>query len=427
MKIDRIDVTIQGGFDIDLPRMVPVEQRFPREAVEDVEATLLASLAALPSPALAGKRIAITVGSRGTYGMLTILATLARQLREWGAEPFIVPTMGSHGGATAEGQLGVLANYGITEDATGMPIHASMDVVEVGRLADGTPLYCDRIAHEADGIVLLNKVKPHTSYKGTHESGLAKMAAIGLGKHKGAVTLHDHGFARFAELIPAAGEKLIGALNIVFGVAVLENAYHGVGLIEAIPPERIMAREKELLVTAKGFLGRLLVPSIDVLIVVEIGKNIGGSGMDTNVTGRPSIPQPGFEAPPIQRIIVRGLTEETHGNGTGIGLADFTTRRCFEQIDLGVSYTNVITATVPAAAKMPLIVNDDREALVLALKTCNRVAPENARIVRITNTKELHHILISETCLADCEGRTDVLAAGEARPIRFDDTGHLMG
>jgi len=330
MGLDRIDVTLQGGLDIGLPRMVPVEQKFPRETVEDVEAALGASLAALPPADLAGKRIAITVGSRGTYSMLTILTTLARQLREWGAEPFIVPTMGSHGGATAEGQLGVLANYGITEDAVGMPIRSSMDVIEAARLADGTPLYCDSIASQADGIVLLNKVKPHTSYKGTHESGLAKMAAIGLGKHKGAVTLHSFGFHRFAELVPAAGEALIGALDIVFGVAVLENAYHSVGHIEAIPPDRIMAREKELLVKAKSFLGRLLVPAIDVLIVDEIGKNIGGSGMDTNVTGRPSVPQPGFEAPPIQRIIVRGLTEATHGNGTGIGMADFTTRRCFE-------------------------------------------------------------------------------------------------
>ena len=426
MQTDRINVTVQGGLDIDLPRMVPVEQRFPRETVEDVEATLRASLAQLPDPDLAGKRVAITVGSRGTYSMVTILTTLAGQLREWGAEPFIVPTMGSHGGATAEGQLGVLANYGITEDSVGMPIHASMDVIEAARLADGTPLYCDRIASEADGIVLLNKVKPHTSYKGTHESGLAKMAVIGLGKHKGAVTLHDHGFARFAELVPAAGDALIGALPILFGVAILENAYHSVGHIEAIEPERIMAREKELLVKAKGFLGRLLVPAIDVLIVDEIGKNIGGSGMDTNVTGRPSIPQPGFDAPPIQRIIVRGLTEATHGNGTGIGLADFTTRQCFEQIDLGVSYTNVITATVPAAAKMPLIMNDDREALVVAVKTCNRVASASARIVRIINTKEVHRILISEPCLADCEGRTDILAVGEARPIRFDETGHLL-
>ena len=188
----------------------------------------------------------------------------------------------------------------------------------------------------------------------------------------------------------------------------------------------IKFREKELLVKAKGFLGRLLVPAIDVLIVDEIGKNIGGSGMDTNVTGRPSVPQPGFEAPPIQRIIVRGLTEATHGNATGIGLADFTTRRCFEAIDLGVSYTNVITATVPAAAKMPLIMNDDREALVVAVKTCNRVVPEEARIVRITNTKEVHSILVSEPCLADCEGRADILVAGEPRPIRFDQTGHLV-
>ena len=427
MRLDRIDATIEGGVDIPLPRMVPVEQHFPRDAVDDVAAAVRGTLAALPPGDWAGKRIAITAGSRGISGILAILGTLGEQLRAWGAEPFVVPAMGSHGGATAEGQAGVLANYGITEDKLGMPIRSSMEVVEVARLDDGTPLYCDRLASEADGIVVCNKVKPHTSYKGTHESGLAKMMAIGLGKHKGAVTLHNLGFPCFHELIPAAGRALLENLPVVFGLAVLENAYDGIAMIEAIRPERIMEREQELLAHAKTLFGRLLMPAIDVLVVDEIGKNFGGSGMDTNVTGRTSSMQPGFDAPPIGRIIVRGLSEPTHGNATGIGMADFVTLRCVDQIDFGVTYTNVITAAVPGAAKLPVIMNDDREALAVAIKTCTNVAIEDARIVRIANTKKLQRILISETCLPDIEGRTDFTVLGQPEPIRFDETGHLAG
>jgi hypothetical protein len=427
VDLGEIRITVEGGMDYPLPKMVPVEQVFPRDTVIDVAAAVRETLGALPAAEWTGKRIAITAGSRGIPDIAEILGATVKQLRDWGAEPFIVPAMGSHGGATAEGQIGVLRNYGVTEDSVGAPIHASMDVVEVAALADGTPLYCDRIAHESDGIVVCNKIKPHASYKGPHESGLFKMLAIGLGKHKGAVSLHKLGFGCFRDAIPEAGHALLQRLPIVFGLGILENAFDGVAHVEAIVPERIPVRETELLEKARSLLGRLLMSSIDVLIVDRIGKNYGGSGMDTNVTGRPGSRLPGFPAPPIQKIVVRDLSDETHGNATGIGMADYTTRHCFGKIDLGVSYTNAITATLTDVAKIPLVLENDRQAIIIALKTCNNITPATARVVRIPNTKKLEKILVSEAYLPEI-GESDVLKlAGESRPLEFDELGCLLG
>ena len=425
MRIDRIDAAIEGGTEYPFPKMVPVDQHFDRPRVEDIEKTVRTEMGKLDPTAFRGKRIAITAGSRGIAGLVEILATVVARLRDWGAEPFIVPAMGSHGGATAEGQVRVLDGYGITEENIGAPILSSMDVVEVARLDDGRPLYCDKIAYGADGIVVCNKVKPHADFKAEYESGLVKMMALGLGKHKGAATIHTHGFGSFQKVLPEAGKALLENLPVCFGVAILENAFDDLMVVEVIPPERILEREKELLSLAKDSIARLLLPEIDVLVIDEIGKNISGEGMDPNVTGRPGSGLPGFDAPAIQKIVVLDVTPESHGNGVGIGMADITTLRCVNKLDLGAIYTNAITATIVDPAKIPLFMNNDREAIAVALKTCNRIMPQTARVVRIKNTLEVHRILVSEALVPVVEANPRMSLVGAPQSLEFDADGYL--
>ena len=426
MPIDKVDITILNAEKYaQFPRMVPVEQRFPADAITDVAAHVRQTVAALPKPDVKGKSIAITAGSRGIPNIVEILATVVSVLREWGADPFIVPAMGSHGNANAEGQKGVLTGYGITEESVGAPIRASMEVVQVAEMPDGTPLYCDKHARSADGIVVCNKIKAHSNYKADYESGLAKMMVIGLGKHVGATQFHSFGFARFHEMIPTAGARLLNALPVVFALGLVENAYGKMAIIEALQPKDLLAREKELLVISKKIMGQLLMPSIDLLIVDEIGKDISGQGMDPNVTGRASSGLPGFVSIPIGRIFVRGISEPSHGNIAGIGTADLTTVKVFNEADLGATYTNGITARNLEGAKLPMIANSDRQAMTISLMNSPGVEPSQARIVRIKNTKKLQHILVSEAYLPELREREDFAILGEPVPITFDSTGTI--
>lgn len=426
MDLGPIDVTIEGGMVYPFPPLIPVDQHFDRKRLHDIDAAVTEQLRRIPDGHVAGKSIAITVGSRGIMGLVEITRALVAGLRAKGAHPFLVPSMGSHGGATAEGQVAVLKGYGITEQSTGAEIRSSMEVVEVARLADGTPLYIDRIAWEADGIVLANKIKPHADFKAGYESGLVKMLCIGLGKHRGAVALHNHGFARFPEILPEAGARLLERLPVLFGLAILENAFDDLMALEVIPRDRILAREKELLEVAKASIGRLDFTDIDVLIVDEIGKNISGEGMDPNVTGRPGSGLPGFDALDIQKIVALDVTPQSHGNGVGIGSADLSTRRCVEKIDLGAVYTNAITATILNPAKLPMVLNSDHDAIVVALKTCNLITPETARIVRIRNTLEIQRIWVSPALLPHVKASDRLSVAGPQRPMAFDATGRLQ-
>ncbi|QDG75402.1 lactate racemase domain-containing protein [Labrenzia sp. PHM005] len=426
MDLGPIDVTIEGGMDYPFPPLIPVAQRFARPRLTDVEGVIRSEVARIVAADLAGKRIAITVGSRGIAELPRVIKALIVELRLRNAEPFIVPSMGSHGGATAAGQVKVLEGYGITEASVEAPIHSSMDVVLVDRLEDGTPLYLDKYAYEADGIVIANKVKPHADFKGQYESGLVKMLCVGLGKHKGAVALHDHGFGRFHNLLPKAAERLLTKVPVLFGLAVLENAYDDLMHLEAIPADQIMHREKDLLETAKASIGRLQFPEIDVLIVDEIGKNISGEGMDPNVTGRPGSRLPGFDAPDIQKIVALDVTPQSYGNGVGIGSADLTTRRCVEKINLGAMYTNAITATILEPAKLPMILNSDRDAICVALKTCNRITPDTAKIVRIKNTLEVEKISVSPALLPHVQTSGDFDVLGQPETIKFDHSGRII-
>lgn len=426
MQLEQIQITLDGGLNYDFPSLLEVEQQFPRKREESIEQAVRREMQKLSEADLSGKRIAITAGSRGIIGIVEILRQLGDQLRLMGAEPFVVPAMGSHGRATAAGQVQVLRGYDITEASIGMPIHSSMDAVEIGQLEDGTPLFCDRLAFAADGIVICNKIKPHADFKGDYESGLVKMLAIGLGKHKGATVMHSHGFEHFHQMLPQAGELLLGKLPIVFGLAILENAYHDLMAIEIIRPEQILCREKELLVDAKRNIARLLLPAIDLLIVDEIGKNISGEGMDPNVTGRPgSGLLAGFDAPKIQKIVVLDITEESHGNGVGIGMADISTLQCVNKLDFNAMYTNAATATILDPAKIPLVMNNDRDALALALRLCNRVTLQTARVVRIKNTLDLHSIKVSAACLPTIESSKDLSVVGSPQALLFASSGRL--
>jgi hypothetical protein len=423
--LDHIDIAIQGQKETQLPRMMPVEQRFPRDGITDPAAAVRETMGQLPKPDLAGKRIAITAGSRGIPHLVEIMAAMVGQLKEWGADPFIVPAMGSHGNATAEGQLEVLAGYGITEQSMGVPILSSMEVVETASV-EGVPLYCDKHAIEADGIVVCNKIKAHSNYKGDYESGLCKMTVIGLGKHKGAAMFHSLGFARFADIVPKAAAEQIKSLPFVFALGLVENAYDGLAVIEAMPADHMIAREKELLALSKDVMGKFLMSSIDVLIVDEVGKNISGQGMDPTVTGRASSGLPGFVAPPISRIVIRDISEPSHGNAAGIGVADLVTLRLYNKLDLGAMYTNGITARNLEGVRIPVVVNNDRQAIEVALFTSFGVDPTTARIVRIKNTKKLQKIWMSEPYLAEIETSDSFELLGPPEPVKFDPDGYLV-
>ncbi|MDF2531157.1 MAG: hypothetical protein K0Q65_738 [Clostridia bacterium] len=428
MIFDQVNVTVEGGlYGVVLPRMLKVKQRFKSNMIGDIELEIIKEIRSkVDMAALQGKRIAITAGSRGIKHIDKITLCVIKELKKAGAQPFIVPAMGSHGGATAEGQKNFLKNYDITEESMGIEIISSMETIQIDTLEDGVPVYCDKNAYESDGIVLINKIKPHADFKGDYESGLVKMMAIGLGKHKGATYLHKKGFDTFAELLPRVGVSFVKNAPVLFGLALVENAYDNPMMVEVIKSEDILSREKELLRVAKDNIAKIKFEDIDVLIIDEIGKNISGEGMDPNVTGRPgSYLNEGFEAPGIQKIVVLDVTEQSHGNGAGIGMCDISTIGCVQKINLGVMYTNSVTATILGPAKLPVMMNNDREAIAIALITCNRIDFNNPRIVRIKNTLELDEIEISEALIDYVKRSEDLEIISEPYEMPFDGTYRL--
>jgi hypothetical protein len=412
--------------DVPLPALVAVRQRFPAPEVADVRAAIAEQLArpGVGDAVRPGMRIAVAVGSRGVARVGEIVAAVVAELRRRGAEPFVVPAMGSHGGATAEGQLEVLAELGVTERTAGCPIVSSMEVVEVGRLANGLPVFVDRHAHEADGVVVVNRVKPHTSFRGPSESGLVKMVAIGLGKQKGADRCHAYGLGHMAEHIRAMAEVALARSRILFGVASVENAYDRPMRIEAVSAADILRRDPELLVEARGNMPRIPFDPIDVLVVDRIGKEISGTGMDPNVTGRYSTPY-ASGGPRVEKIVALDLSDGTHGNGLGVGLADFTTLRLVRRLDLAKMYMNALTSTVTTPARIPATLPTDREALQAAVKTSAAKDLARVRLVRIRDTLHLGELWISEALLDEARANPDLTIEGRPEPMRFDDAGRL--
>jgi hypothetical protein len=374
----------------------------------------------------AGQAIAVGCGSRGIANIATIVKCVIRELQALGARPFIFPAMGSHGAATAEGQKKVLEGYGITEASTGVPVRATMDTVIVGKLADGTPVHMDRFAAEADGIVVINRIKPHTAFRGATESGITKMLAIGIGKIVGAATYHQHGMDAFPELLPKVRDVNLARRNVLFGVGMVENAHDQTAAIEVIPSERIAGREPVLQDMAKKLMPQLFFDEIDVLIIDEMGKNISGAGFDPNITGRNRRAVQWNYGPLTKKIVVLGLTPETHGNATGVGGADIITMRLFREIDIPSTYANIITSMNLDGGAIPMVMNTEREAIQLAVKTVVRVKPKECRIVRIRNTLELAQIQVSEPLLAEVRARPDRFQiASPPAPFAFDAEGGL--
>lgn len=414
-----------------LPNFQRIRQQFPRPRVEDIEAGVFAAIARLNlGETCHGRRIAITAGSRGLAELVPLLRATVHCLQSLGAQPFIVPAMGSHGGATAGGQVAVLANLGVSEASVGAPIHSSMDVVEVGRLPNGMPVYTDRLAAEADGIVIFNRVKPHTDFFAELESGLAKSAVLGLGKQHGAETVHSYGLEGLTGLMPQAARLVTQNAPVLFGLASVENAYHEVASITAMPPEGIGGEaEKDLLRQAYTLMPRFPFPEIDVLIVEQIGKNISGVGLDPNVTGRAKVH--GVDdsiSCDIHTIAVLDLTEETHGNASGIGLADVTTLRLVEKIDFETFYINCLTAGICGIqrAAIPMVAPDDRAAVLAAVRTCGRPDPRQARIVRIRHTLALDEMDVSESLLPQLAGQAQIMPLGAPFALEFDAAGNLV-
>jgi len=409
-----------------LPRMFRVEQTLEGPAIADVSGTIHDKIRklGLQNQVKTGQSIAITAGSRGITGIDRIIRAVVDECRTLGLRPFIVPAMGSHGGATAEGQLHLLEHYGITESTMGCQIKSGMDTVRVGDFRN-IPVFCDKNAWEADYIVVVARVKPHTDFDNEIESGLFKMMSIGLGKRQGAEHYHRAGHDyTYAEVFPSVGKKLLETGKVLFGLAIVENGYGQTAKVEAMLPKDFYETEKSLLVQAKTWLGKLPFGSLDLLIVDEMGKNISGTGMDPNVIGRPCI-QKRPDKPRIRQLLVRDLTSESDGNALGIGMADLTTKRLVDKISHTTTNINVITTGALDLAKIPMSFASDREAIQTALGMIGLTAPENARVARIKNTLHLIQMEVSQP-LADEVARNPRLSRLTAPvPMAFDIEGNL--
>ena len=414
------------------PRIATVTQRFDSQRVENVESALLAEFQRKREllEGTSGLRVAVCVGSRGISQISDIVRVLVKELKKAGCDPFIVPAMGSHGGGTAEGQTRILSGYGITESNVGAPLMASMDVVEIGSTVDGVPVHVDRAAFESDGIILVNRVKPHTDFKGKAESGLMKMSAVGLGNIDGATHLHrfTHSLG-YERLIITKAQSIIASGKVLMGLAIVENADHQPAHLELIPSEEIVEREQQLLLRAKDLMPVLPVSPIDLLIIDRIGKNISGTGLDPNVTGRwfgfNSLWQ---DTPDVHRIAVLDLTRETHGNAVGIGLADFCTQRLVDKIDKDATYLNALTAHFTVPARIPIHFSTDRETIRRALLSIGgRGRPEGKRVIRILDTLSLNTLEVSESILEELRDHPNIVQIGGLRALTFDGNGALAG
>jgi hypothetical protein len=380
------------------PPLARVRQSVPQPRVADVAGTVrrLILESRLRERVPAGGTIAVGVGSRGITSIPVVAKAAVAALKQMGYRPFIVAAMGSHGGATAAGQRELLASYGITPEAMGVEVRTDMDTVVLGTSIVGLPIYFDRNAYHADGIVLLNRVKPHTDFHATHESGVLKMLTIGLGKREGASQVHKLGVRGLQEVLPAVGRFLVENTKFALGVAIVENAEDVPAEIVALEPETIFEVEPRLLDRARELMGRLPFDQIDVLVVGELGKNYSGAGLDPNVIGRLMIEtQPDFDRPVVTRLVVLDVSAESHGNIVGVGFADLTTERLVAQLDSDAFRINTLTSCCLERARIPITLPTDRDVYQAALETCWHIDPAEARVVVIPNTLELNTLWVS--------------------------------
>lgn len=416
--------------DVPIPQMFHAAQRFPNAHIEreDIEKAVFDEIArsGMAERIKPGMRIAITAGSRGIRNVDEITRSVVACVKHCGATPFIVPAMGSHGGATAEGQKDMLAGFGITEEKMGCEIRSSMETVLLGYSELGKPVYMDRNAYESDGVILSCRLKPHNAFRGPIESGPCKMMTVGLGKQKGAEQVHSDGMDIIAKNIPTMAKVTLGTGKILFAIPCLENAYDQTMMFEAIPAEKILEREQELLKIAFANMPSILVGAGDVLIVDNVGKNFSGTGVDPNITGTFSTPYASGGVS-VQRTCFLNLTPQSHGNALGVGLASAITKRIFDEIDADVMYTNCITSTVIRSAMTPCVMSTDKEAVQFCIRTCNRIDMQNPRVIRIQNSLHIGQVMLSEAYYADVlAGKYAGLTALDApAAMAFDEQGTL--
>lgn len=409
------------------PRFFKIRQHFYSDKIEDVfsavkEAVLKLNLRDKVSP---GKRIAITVGSRGISNIVDILRVIVETVKQFGGDPFLVAAMGSHGGGTGDGMLKVLAGLGITAERVGAPIASTNRVVELGATRSGLKVYCAAEAVEADGIIVVNRVKPHTAFRGEHESGLIKMLSVGLGRAPGAEMVHRAGPLKMREAVPEIAEIIISKAPVLGGVAVVENVSEETAIIEGFPAGQMVEGDKKMLLKAREFLPRLPVDELDFLVVREMGKNFSGTGMDTNVIGRwclEEVPDP--EKPSIKRIAVLDLSAASHGNANGIGIADFTTRRLLDKIDFNATYLNGLTTNFLRRIMLPVILPTDRDVFEKGIASL-RLQGREPRILIIKNTLHLSEMYASQPLIKELAENRNVVI-GEPVTLEFDSKGNLV-
>ncbi|ENH96646.1 hypothetical protein J416_09724 [Gracilibacillus halophilus YIM-C55.5] len=413
--------------DIPIPKMLKVKQSFDDTQIDHVGERMQEQFREkqLETQIQPGMQIAVAVGSRGLDRLVEMTKETIDFLKKHGAKPFIVPCMGSHGGATGSGQKGVLEHLGVKEEVVGAPIRSSMEVVKIDELANGLPIYIDRLASEADGIVVINRVKPHTAFRGPVESGIQKMISIGLGKQKGAEACHQLGFKHMAEHVPAMANIIIDKMPILFAVATVENAFDKVASLEVLRAEEIEEREPEMQKHAKRSLPKIFFDQIDVLVIDEIGKNISGDGMDPNITGRYPTPY-AYGGPDVTKMVVLDLTEETGGNANGVGTADFTTQKLVDKMDREATYANGLTSTVVGPTHISTAMPTDKTAIQAAIKTCNILDFSKARVVRIKNTLDIGEIEVSEHMIEEVEQHENMEPLSKTYDLTFDQEENLQ-
>ncbi|MFR2270852.1 MAG: lactate racemase domain-containing protein [Clostridium sp.] len=412
--------------NIKLPQIMKVSQTFDNTKLDDVEGDLNQKLIDknIKDKIKQGMKIAITGGSRGISFYKELMKTIVSFVKKCGATPFIVPSMGSHGGGTSEGQENMLKKLGITKESVGCEIISSMDVVEVGRTSKDLPVYIDKNAANADGIILLNRVKLHTSFRGKYESGLIKMMAIGLAKRKGADMTHFLRYENMAENLVEVGKIALNNLNIICGVASIENGYNEVADLFVLHKDEILQEEPKILEKSKRLMPRIYLDDIDVLIVNEIGKNISGTGVDTNIVGRFHT-NAASGGPNTVKLGFLDISEKSGGNGNGMGLADFVSKKFFRKIDFESTYINAITSTEPNSVKLPLVLDNDKYVFQGCVKLCGVKNIQDIKLVIINNTKELDEIYMSKSAFENTVDKSKVKKESELFDIPFDDEGNL--
>ncbi len=418
-----------GAADVlDGLEIYPFRQVRQQPQVEDVPGEVRRQILAsrLRDRVRPGSRVAVAVGSRGISTIETLTKATVNTLRELEYQPFIVAAMGSHGGATAEGQRQLLAGYGITPENLGVPVRTEMDVVCLGNNSEGDPVYWDRNAFEADAVVTVSRVKPHTDFSGTYESGVVKMLVIGLGKREGAATHHRYGVRGLRDLIPKSVEVVLAKTRFVLGLAVVENASDKPAFIQALDLEDVLAVEPRLLEQARGLMARLPFDQLDLLVVGECGKNYSGTGLDVNVLGRQMLEgEPDVCKPKITRICLLDLSPESRGNATGIGIADLIPSSLLKKVDADVSHMNTLTACCLLRSKVPIDMPTDRECIATGVRTCWQPHRDRMRMALIPNTLELERLWVTRPLADEAKQNSELRADGAGRPLPFDSTGRL--